>query len=421
MNSAELDWLSSVAVPMLAVRADTVLALNPEAGALFGETAKARPPTLAALFPETADVLSAFLRAAEDGRAPEVLHLRTRLAGEPRDLQIAARRLWLAGDSEQAIWALTLIETCPPPCAVGATSPTSGRWVQLLPTILDQLPVALLIEDDNDVGVFANRGFTEIFEYGLEEIAALDDWWLKLYPDPIIREAAKAEWAAKLSMAPRGDGTISTSEFQIRSGSGRDKVLQSHSFRIGDYRVHSYVDVSQRHQLALDLRQLADTDALTGVLNRRSFFQQGRLLDRIGEPLAALLLDVDHFKQVNDRYGHAFGDEVLIEISARVRAALRPRDVLARIGGEEFAVLLPGVDRERAISVAERLRQVVESTPITRGTNRQMATVSIGGACAPTAETSIEDLLLHADRALYVAKRAGRNCVRFGADPAEAP
>ncbi|WAC26307.1 GGDEF domain-containing protein [Ancylobacter sp. SL191] len=418
MNPAELDWLSSVAVPMLAVRAETVMALNPAAGALFGDAVKACPLTLAALFPNSAETLAAFLRAAENDGASEVLHLRADLAGESRHIQIAARRL---GPAAEVMWALTLIETCPPSCAVGETSPTSGRWVQLLPTILDQLPVALLIEDEDDVGVFANRGFTEIFEYALEEIAALDDWWIKLYPDPLVRESAKVEWAAKLATAPRGNGTISTSEFQIRTGGGRDKVLQSHSFRIGDYRVHSYVDVSQRHQLALDLRQLADTDALTGVLNRRSFFQQGRLLDRIGEPLAALLLDVDHFKQVNDRHGHAFGDEVLIEISARVRAALRPHDVLARIGGEEFAVLLPGVDRDRAVSVAERLRQVVESTPITRGTTGQIATVSIGGACASSAETSIEDLLLHADRALYVAKRAGRNCVRFAADAVGAP
>ncbi|MBS9476445.1 GGDEF domain-containing protein [Ancylobacter radicis] len=418
MNPTELDWLSSVAVPVLAVRADIVVALNPAATILFGDAAAPRPLTLSALFADEAGGLAAYLHACEAAPALNALQLGCTLAGERRHLQIAARRLYPAGTAE-SLWVLTVLETrAPPSGTVGAPGAAPGRWVHLLPTILDQLPVALLIEDDDDVGVFANRGFTEIFEYALEEIAALDDWWHKLYPDPLIREAAKVEWAAKLAMAPRGDGTISTSEFQIRAGGGRDKVLQSHSFRIGDYRVHSYVDVSQRHQLALDLRQLADTDALTGVLNRRSFFQKGRTLDRVGEPLAALLLDIDHFKVANDRHGHAFGDEVLVEISARVRAALRSRDLLARIGGEEFAVLLPGLDRDVALGVAERLRQTVEDVPVTRGTTRHRVTVSIGGACASTAETSIEELLLHADRALYAAKHAGRNCVWFEGDRA---
>jgi diguanylate cyclase (GGDEF)-like protein len=190
-------------------------------------------------------------------------------------------------------------------------------------------------------------------------------------------------------------------------------MVQSHSFRIGGYRVHSYVDVSQRHQLTVDLQLLADTDPLTGILNRRSFFQQAPSLMRADRPLAALLFDVDHFKLVNDRLGHAFGDHVLVEIVARCRGVLGPTDVLARLGGEEFVVLLPRHDAARAAAMAECLRSAMASAPVKGPLGSSSITISIGGACARPGEFSIDELLLRADNALYAAKRAGRDCVRF--------
>lgn len=417
MDSAEFHWLSLVAVPMLAVRSGAVVAMNEMAAALFADVPSASSMELSSLFGAAAEPVASLLRWEGEG-VPPPMDVTCTLAGVPRRLAVAARPV----NHSESLWALTISEAVSAPENVAG----DGGWVELLPAMLNQLPVALLIEDANDVGVFANRGFTDIFGYELAEIAALDDWWRKLYPDAVVREAARLDWAAKLAEAPAGDGTISTSEFQIRSGNGADKMLQTHSFRIGGYRVHTYVDVSHRHQMTLALQVLADTDALTGVLNRRSFFQQAGTFLRTGQPLAVLLLDVDHFKLVNDRHGHAFGDAVLVEIATRCRAALRSADILARLGGEEFAVLLPGQDEARAAAVAERLRQAMANTAVGGPQDGQAVTVSIGGACAATGEVPLEELLLRADRALYAAKRAGRNCVRFhssepaGPTPADA-
>ena len=420
---SDLSWLAHVAAPMLVVCADNVVAMNPAAAALFGCAENAMPEDLATLFGSATAPVTALLRS-EDRQVPEPISVTRTIAGVPHGLKVAARLMTSADAGVDGIWALTITEVYKEVSSVlsdadpAQAAVPGDAWIKLLPTILDRLPVALLIEDDTDIGVFVNRGFTDIFEYRLDEIAGLDEWWVKLYPDPAARKQAERDWSEKLASAATGDGTISTSEFQVRAGGGADKMVQSHSFRIGSYRVHSYVDVSQRHQMAVDLQLLADTDPLTGILNRRSFMQSATALMRIDQPLAALLLDVDHFKLVNDRLGHAFGDQVLVEIAARCRGALRAGDVLARLGGEEFAVLLPRQDAVRAAAVAERLRSAISNTPVTGPLGEHSVTVSIGGACAKPGVSFIEELLLRADRALYAAKRAGRDCVRF--DPDEA-
>lgn len=428
MDSAELDWLSHVAVPVLAVCADKVVAMNPMAAALFGCARDALPVDLAALCGDAGACIASLFQS-EGQETPDTVRVTCTIAGAPRHLTVGARMVAPGGAGSGSLWALTFIEVGEPPnsadtapsdadrasaASLEGTDAASGNgWIKMLPAILDRLPVALLIEDENNLGVFVNRGFTDIFEYGLDEIARIEDWWVKLYPDPIVRENAEREWSEKLANAAAGDGTISTSEFQVHCGGGADKMVQSHSFRIGDYRVHSYVDVSQRHQITVDLQLLADTDPLTGILNRRSFFHRAATLMRADRPLAALLFDVDHFKLVNDRLGHAFGDQVLVEIAVRCRSVLGPADVLARVGGEEFAVLLPRHDEAHAAATAERLRNAMASAPVTGLLGSQSITISVGGACARQGEFSIDELLQRADNALYAAKRAGRDCVRF--------
>ncbi|MEV6350814.1 GGDEF domain-containing protein [Actinoplanes sp. NPDC051851] len=162
-------------------------------------------------------------------------------------------------------------------------------------------------------------------------------------------------------------------------------------------------------------RSAAITDALTGLRSRRFFEQtlrqEAARSARHHQPLSVLLLDVDHFKRVNDTYGHGGGDRVLVEITHRVGDLLRPGDVLARYGGEEFAVLLPAAGEETARQVAERVRRGVAATPIEVGDGHAVrVTVSVGVAGMP-AEPTIDALVLAADRALYAAKNAGRNQV----------
>ena len=151
------------------------------------------------------------------------------------------------------------------------------------------------------------------------------------------------------------------------------------------------------------------------MLNRRSALELGResLLTarREQRPLSVLVLDVDHFKRVNDTHGHATGDEALRSVVAVLRQCLRRSDLLARWGGEEFVVVLPGTDGSIACELAERLRAAIETIEIPTRQGALNLTTSIGLASLEPADADLEATIARADRALYRAKRAGRNRV----------
>ncbi|NJC73131.1 GGDEF domain-containing protein [Planosporangium thailandense] len=161
-------------------------------------------------------------------------------------------------------------------------------------------------------------------------------------------------------------------------------------------------------------RHMAITDALTGLRTRR-FLQQALDTEtararRQNASLGLLLLDVDHFKHVNDTHGHHGGDRVLCEVAHRLKAVVRPGDIVARYGGEEFAVLLPQVNDADLADVAERIRRCMANTPMAVDAQTLInVTVSVGGALLPDHVDTPDDLTLATDRALYAAKEAGRN------------
>ena len=168
--------------------------------------------------------------------------------------------------------------------------------------------------------------------------------------------------------------------------------------------------------------ELATTDSLTGVYNRRTFKELAEPLlsraRRTRTPVSLLLLDLDHFKRVNDTHGHLAGDEVLAGFARLARLCLRKEDLLARFGGEEFVVLLPGTSEAAAVALAERIREEIADTPMHTGASDVSVTVSVGlagesGERLPT----LEALLARADEALYAAKAQGRNCVVASALP----
>jgi len=164
-----------------------------------------------------------------------------------------------------------------------------------------------------------------------------------------------------------------------------------------------------------ELKSLARTDPLTGVNNRLALVEvAGRALDAAvgdGRPLGVLMLDVDHFKAVNDRFGHGGGDQVLLSLVERIQRVLGRGDVIGRIGGEEFVVLSPGHGLRHTRVLGERIRAEVEGAQLTLDGRAFGMTVSVGVTEAAPAERNVTALLQRADAALYAAKRAGRNRV----------
>ncbi len=162
-----------------------------------------------------------------------------------------------------------------------------------------------------------------------------------------------------------------------------------------------------------EFEHLATYDSLTGALNRRVIRLAGEqeLLrwQRYGHAFAVMLLDIDHFKQINDLHGHQMGDQVLQQLVATVRKPLRKTDLLGRYGGEEFLILLAVTDGDTALALGERIRAVVETTPI--GPANQPCTISIGVACVRGGDTNFDALVSRADMAMYQAKALGRNRV----------
>lgn len=177
-----------------------------------------------------------------------------------------------------------------------------------------------------------------------------------------------------------------------------------------------WLSLRNMQQAAQSLKQLATTDPLTGRLNRRAFFDNATREFERGQryqtPLAVMMLDIDWFKKVNDTYGHAIGDTVLRTLSGCWFDALRQHDCIGRIGGEEFAVLLPQTTLEDAVILAERLRQLTETIDIAAPQGNFHVTVSIGLTCVSPHDNEFSQALERADAGLYQAKQQGRNRVQ---------
>ena len=190
--------------------------------------------------------------------------------------------------------------------------------------------------------------------------------------------------------------------------------------RISQYTIDLEQEIAERQKAQAQLLELATTDSLTGLHNRRYFMESAsQELDRARRyqtPLSLLLLDADHFKSVNDRYGHPVGDQALQALAIIGRRLLREVDLFARIGGEEFAILLPQTDHAAALNVAERLRQAIIDQPIVTEDGPLRLTVSLGLASLGSAPADLDELLRRADVALYQAKQNGRNRVESTLD-----
>jgi len=171
----------------------------------------------------------------------------------------------------------------------------------------------------------------------------------------------------------------------------------------------------ERARLFQEVQSLALTDPLTGLHNRRGFFQLGRAefsrAHRMARPLSCMMLDLDHFKRINDNYGHTAGDQILQEFAKRCKNSVREMDLICRYGGEEILILLPETDLKTALPIAERICASIGAIPMNASDREINVTVSIGVAAKNENSVNLETLIARADQAMYIAKHKGRNLV----------
>jgi len=283
----------------------------------------------------------------------------------------------------------------------------------LLIAALEAAANGIVITDKNATVIWANPAFTRLTGYSPEEAVGLKpnnlvksglqdaDFYQDMWADLMLGQHWRGELINK-----RKNGSLYHEELSIapvKNGAGEI----THFIGIKE-------DITVRKEMESQLQKLASTDPLTGLANRRVFLEQleqeQAKVARLPHYSAVLLmLDLDFFKRVNDGYGHAAGDAVLKAFAEIVRHSSRTIDVPARLGGEEFAILLSGADKNDALAMAERLREQVAKTVIEHNAGPVRITVSIGAAALLANDSNSEAVLHRADSALYEAKDKGRN------------
>lgn len=280
--------------------------------------------------------------------------------------------------------------------------------------LVENAPVGMAMTDKSFNVLFINPAFSEMTGYTLEDFSTVSEWHYLTLPD------AKAIKFNKMAIkymreAHKNKEVPPTIIQEVRCKDLSIKVIQMQYVPIEDRGVTLFVDITEQKRLEEELTLLANTDELTGVFNRRHFIHVAQeefvRFKRYGHAFAFLMLDLDHFKNVNDTYGHDAGDEVLRVFAKTVESALRDIDIFGRLGGEEFALVLPETGLKPATAVARRLRKQIEQLVVRYGTEKLRFTVSIGIAVPVSADEAVESVMRRADEALYEAKKAGRNRV----------
>ncbi|WP_342115225.1 sensor domain-containing diguanylate cyclase [Pseudoduganella sp. OTU4001] len=284
-----------------------------------------------------------------------------------------------------------------------------AQWLQNNPSQLQRLAGLVRITDVNaaalaQVGAYPSR--QELGRLGL--VQNFSPAALKVFAQALLALENGVHLFQAEGSFLRLDGVERQNEVTLLVMPGHEHAL--------DFVIVSTIDITERKRMNDELVQLATTDFLTGLPNRREFMarledEQARLQRDVGGRAAVLMLDIDHFKDINDAHGHDWGDAVLRHLAGLMRDSQRKIDMLGRVGGEEFAILLPGADLEAARAFAERLRQRIADTPLKHNGSSIAVTVSVGIASMAAADRSGDAALVRADHALYRAKRGGRNRV----------
>lgn len=284
---------------------------------------------------------------------------------------------------------------------------------------LDQMPQGIVLLDEHLNAQFMNRAVRDLWGVS-DEQAERKPSYVELVTDSRKTGAYRVPAgdlakfiASRVTIVRDGDST----PIDIPHSDGR-MIRAQCAVLPNAGRMLTYTDVTDLVRRAAQFEELATRDSLTGLCNRRQFDALADVewarFQRYQRPLTLMLLDIDHFKQINDRLGHEHGDRAIKQVAAMCAEGTRATDVVARIGGDEFAILLPETELEQARIVAERLRQTIRRAASHNGDDMPVS-VSIGIAEASLSMAGMAALAASADRALYAAKAAGRDCVRLAA------
>jgi len=277
----------------------------------------------------------------------------------------------------------------------------------------------VMVDDQGQV-MFWNPAAEQIFGYSRKEVLGQRLHPLVAPDDDAVKAQAAFPDFAKTGTGPIVD-TVSEQVARRKDGSTFPAELSLGVFRHQDrwWAVATVRDITERKRTEGLLLELATTDGLTGLVNRRHFMERGNAelerSRRTGHEVSCLMFDVDHFKKVNDTYGHDAGDAVLKSLAVVAHKTLRSIDILGRLGGEEFAAILPETGLEAALQAAERLRQAAAGMELCHGGVPIAVTVSLGVATLRSeGDDSLDSLLKRADTGMYKAKQSGRNRVVAG-------
>ena len=277
--------------------------------------------------------------------------------------------------------------------------------------ILDQVGAYIYVKDVKGRYVYGNQLTLDYFGVTLEQLKGTTD---NYYFSPVVAEILQRNDRKVLSQQQKMSDDI------LVDNNGLHKVFHEVKQPLFDEKgkliglIGISTEITDEFNLRSELEQLANSDPLTDLYNRRSYsvFSEHEFTKakRISSPLSMMIIDIDLFKNVNDTFGHLVGDEVIKRVASICDKHIRETDILARIGGEEFAILLPDTDIESAFKLAERLR-LAQQTHKAEDDDLPSITISIGVSSLQNNDNSFNDMFARADKALYLSKHVGRNSV----------
>ncbi|WP_165356684.1 sensor domain-containing diguanylate cyclase [Sphingosinicella sp. BN140058] len=307
-------------------------------------------------------------------------------------------------DLDRLAWAGEIISLL---LDAGAATVRQAEHSRKIDALIQQLPLPIVFAD-HDGEIITNDG-------------------AKLLLGLNSGQPTSAELATAMARLINAQGNVDAQRSLMRDPSatvsletvhnGRAYKVERRSIANDDFsgRLWTFTDITLQRKF----QNMATHDALTGALNRRAFDEmiesETERAKRYSQPLSLLAVDLDHFKLVNDKYGHDVGDVVLQEACRRISAAIREVDGLARTGGEEFVVILPATARSGAVDAAQRIKLAIAAMPVIHGDLSIPITASIGVAGFQPESDTVDTFFKRADAALYAAKRAGRNRVELAA------